>query len=290
MFVVPFAPGGGTDAFARPMAAQLDTQLGQRILIENKAGAGGTLGASYAAKQPADGYTFLIAATHHTIAPSIYPKLDYDIEKDFVPVIMLARPPHVVSVHPGKIQATTLKDFIAYAKANQVNYASAGAGTTHHLAGEFFNIQAGVKLNHVPYRGAAPAVIDTVAGHVSLLFAAYGSVSGQMQSGKLKALAVTSAKRISAAPQLPTVAEAALPGFDSTQWWGAYGPAGMNADIVNRLNRELNVILATADMRKRLSADGADPAGGTPADLAAHHKADFERWQKVIRDAGIKGE
>ena len=140
MFVVPFAPGGGTDAFARPLAAQLDSQLGQRVLIENKAGAGGTLGASYAVKQPADGYTFLIGAAHHTIAPSIYPKLDYDIEKDFVPVIMLARPPHVVTVNPGKIQAKTLKEFIAYTQKNQVNYGSAGAGTTHHLAGEFFNI------------------------------------------------------------------------------------------------------------------------------------------------------
>ena len=140
MFVVPFAPGGGTDAFARPLAAQLDSQLGQRVLIENKAGAGGTLGASYASKQAADGYTFLIGAAHHTIAPSIYPKLDYDIEKDFVPVIMLARPPHVVTVNPGKIQAKTLKEFIAYTQNNQVNYGSAGAGTTHHLAGEFFNI------------------------------------------------------------------------------------------------------------------------------------------------------
>jgi tripartite-type tricarboxylate transporter receptor subunit TctC len=150
MFVVPFAPGGGTDAFARPLAAQLDTLLGQRILIENKAGAGGTLGASYASKQAPDGYTFLIAATHHTIAPAIYPKLDYDIEKDFVPVIMLARPPHVVAVNPDQIQAKTLKDFIAYVKTKETNYASAGAGTTHHLAGEVFNIQAKVKLNHEP--------------------------------------------------------------------------------------------------------------------------------------------
>jgi tripartite-type tricarboxylate transporter receptor subunit TctC len=159
-----------------------------------------------------------------------------------------------------------------------------------HLTAALFMQQAGVNMLHVPYRGAAPAVIDTVAGHTSVLFAAFGSVVGQLQSGKLKALAVTSAKRISAAPQLPTVAEAALPGFDSTQWWGAYGPAGMSADIVNRLNRELNTILATADTRKRLAAEGADPAGGTPADLAAHHKADLERWAQVIREAGIKAE
>ena len=150
--------------------------------------------------------------------------------------------------------------------------------------------QAGIDMLHVPYKGAAPAVIDTVAGHVSVLFAAYPSVSGQAQAGKLRALAVTSAKRIAAAPKLPTVAEAALPGFESTQWWGLYGPAGMPAEIVTRLNRELNAILGSADTRKRLAADGAEPAGGSPAELAAYHKTDYERWQKVIRTAGIKGE
>ena len=150
--------------------------------------------------------------------------------------------------------------------------------------------QAGIDMLHVPYKGAAPAVIDTMAGQVAVLFAAYPSVSGQAQAGKLRALAVTSARRIAAAPKLPTVAEAALPGFESTQWWGLYGPAGMPVEIVTRINRELNAILGTADTRQRLAAEGAEPAGGSPADLASYHKADYERWQIVIRNAGIKGE
>ena len=250
MFVVPFAPGGGTDAFARPMAAQLDIQMGQRILIENRAGAGGTLGASYASKQPADGYTFLIAATHHTIAPSIYPKLDYDIETDFVPVIMLARPPHVVSVHPGKIQATTLKDFIAYAKANQVNYASAGAGTTHHLAGEFFNVQAGVKLNHVPYRGAGPAMQDLLAGHVPVMFDGLGTSGPQIAAGTLRGLAVAAPKRVPGLPNVPTSAEAGLPGYEVSTWYGIFARKGTPQEAIDRMTKEVKAAMQLPAMQQ----------------------------------------
>ena len=265
MFVVPFAPGGGTDAFARPMAAQLDIQMGQRILIENKAGAGGTLGASYASKQAADGYTFLIAATHHTIAPSIYPKLDYDIEKDFVPVIMLARPPHVVAVHPGKIQATTLKEFIAYAKANQVNYASAGAGTTHHLAGEFFNIQAGVKLNHVPYRGAGPAMQDLLAGHVPVMFDGLGTSGPQILAGTLRGLAVAAPKRVPGLPDVPTSAEAGLPGYEVSTWYGIFARKGTPQEAIDRMTKEVKTAMQLPAIKTAWEKNGSRTFRTSPA-------------------------
>jgi tripartite-type tricarboxylate transporter receptor subunit TctC len=209
----------------------------------------------------------------------------------FSPIILVGHAPNVLVVHPS-VPAKTVKELITIAKARPgaLAFASNGAGSLSHLTGALFMQRAGISMLHVPYKGAAPAVIETVAGHVSVLFAAYGSVSGQEHAGKLKALAVTSTRRIAAAPRLPTVAEAALPGFESTQWWGVYGPAGLAAGIVSRLNAELNQILRTADTQKRLAADGAEPAGGTPAELAAYHQADYEKWGKLIRDAGIKGE
>ena len=290
--IVPAPAGGALDVVARQFMQKLGETLGAQFVVDNRGGGNGSIGAETVARAPADGYTLLFASSSVlSINPHLGAKTAYHVLKSFAPVILIGYSPNVLVVHPS-LPVANVRQFIAIAKAKPgaLAFASNGAGSLSHLTGALFMQQAGVNLLHVPYRGAAPAVIDTVAGHVSVLFAAYGSVSGQMQSGKLKALAVTSAKRISAAPQLPTIAESGLPGFDSTQWWGAYGPAGMSADIVNRLNRELNVILVTADTRKRLATDGADPAGGTPANLAAHHKSDFERWQKVIQDAGIKGE
>lgn len=214
-FVVPFPAGGGTDAFARPLAAQLDTQLGQRIVIENRGGAGGTVGASYAAKQPGDGYTFFIGAAHHAIAPALYPKLDYDILKDFIPVGVISEPPQVIVVNP-KVPANTLQELIALAKAQpgKLNFASAGNGTTHHLAGELFLLLTGTKVTHVPYRGAGPAMQDLVAGHVQIMFDGFGSSAGQIAGNALRGLAVASAKRADAFPNLPTAAEAGLPGYE----------------------------------------------------------------------------
>jgi tripartite-type tricarboxylate transporter receptor subunit TctC len=185
-----------------------------------------------------------------------------------------------------------VKELIAVAKSKPgaLNFASNGAGTLSHLTGELFMQRAGIRMVHVPYKGAAPATVDTMAGNVTLLFAAFPSVSGQMRTGRLRALAVTSARRAALAPELPTIAEAALPGFESSQWWGLYGPAGLPVPIVNRLNAETNKVLKTADVVKRLAADGAEPTGGTPAQLAAYHKADFEKWAKVVKAAGIKPE
>lgn len=290
--IVPAPAGGALDVVARQFMQKLGETLGAQFIVDNRGGGNGAIGAELVSRAAADGYTLLFASSSVlSINPHLGAKTSYQVLKSFAPVILIGYSPNVLVVHPS-LPAANVKQLIAIAKANPgaLSFASNGTGSLSHLTGALFMQQAGVNMLHVPYRGAAPAVVDTVAGQVSMLFAAYGSVSGQMQSGKLKALAVTSAKRISAAPTLPTIAESALPGFDSTQWWGVYGPAGMSADIVNRLNRELNAILAAADTRKRLTADGADAAGGTPADLAAHHKADFERWQKVIQDAGIKGE
>jgi tripartite-type tricarboxylate transporter receptor subunit TctC len=287
-FVVPFAPGGGTDAFARPMAAQLDQQLGTRVLIENKAGAGGTLGASYASKQAADGYTFLIGAAHHTIAPSIYPKLDYDIEKDFIPVVMLARPPHVVAVHPGKVQAKTLKEFIAYTQHNQINYGSAGAGTTHHLAGEFFNMMAKTKLNHVPYRGAGPAMQDLLAGHVPVVFDGLGTSAPQIASGSLRGLAVTAAKRVTALPDVPTSAEAGLPGFEFSTWYGIFAKKGTPPEAIERLTKEVKAAMALPAIKAAWEKNGSDVPEISGAEFGKVVSADVARWRKVVNEAGIK--
>jgi tripartite-type tricarboxylate transporter receptor subunit TctC len=288
MFVVPFAPGGGTDAFARPLAVQLDSQLGQRVLIENKAGAGGTLGASYAFKQPADGYTFLIGAAHHTIAPSIYPKLDYDIEKDFVPVIMLARPPHVVTVNPGKVEAKTLKEFIEYTQKNQINYGSAGAGTTHHLAGEFFNTMAKTKLNHVPYRGAGPAMQDLLAGHVPVVFDGLGTSAPQIAGGTLRGLAITAPKRVPALPDVPTSAEAGLPGFEFSTWYGIFAKKGTPQEAIDRMTKEVKAAMALPALKTAWEKNGSDVPDVSGAEYAKLVSADVARWRKVVNDAGIK--
>jgi tripartite-type tricarboxylate transporter receptor subunit TctC len=288
MFVVPFAPGGGTDAYARPIAAQLDTQLGQRVLIENKAGAGGTLGATYAFKQPADGYTFLIGAAHHTIAPSIYPKLDYDIENDFVPVIMLARPPHVVVVNPEKIQAKTLKEFIEYTQKNQVNYGSAGAGTTHHLAGEFFNSMAKTKVNHVPYRGAGPLMQDLLAGHVPAAFDGLGTSAPQIAGGRLRGLAITAQKRVSALPDVPTAAEAGLPGFEFSTWYGIFARKGTPQEAIDRMTREVKIAMALPVIKAAWEKNGSDVPDVSGAEYAKLVSADVARWRKVVTEAGIK--
>ena len=288
MFVVPFAPGGGTDAFARPLAAQLDNQLGQRVLIENKAGAGGTLGATYAFKQPADGYTFFIGAAHHTIAPSIYPKLEYDIEKDFVPVIMLARPPHVVAVNPEKIQAKTLKEFITYTQQNKINYGSAGAGTTHHLAGEFFNSMAKTKLNHVPYRGAGPLMQDLLAGHVPVAFDGLGTSAPQISGGRLRGLAITAPKRVPALPDVPTSAEAGLPGFEFSTWYGILAKKGTPQEAIDRMIKEAKIAMASPAIKTAWEKNGSDVPDVSGAEYGKLISADVARWRKVVTEAGIK--
>jgi tripartite-type tricarboxylate transporter receptor subunit TctC len=291
--IVPFPPGGAADTFARLAAQKLTEAWGnkQQVVVDNRPGAGGIIGTEATAKSPPDGYTFEMVTIGHAVNPYMYSKLPYDTRTDLTPVAIIANVPSLVVVGPS-FPGKTLKDLLAAAraKANDIQYASSGIGTTSHVGAALMESMTGVDMLHVPYKGAAPAVIATVAGEVPVIFSAYPSVLGQVKAGKLRALAVTSARRIGAAPTIPTVAEAALPGFESTQWWGLYGPAALPVEIVARLNREMNAILVTADTRKRLAAEGAEPAGGAPADLAAYHKTDYARWEKVIRSAGIKGE
>ena len=289
-FIVPFAAGGGTDAFARPLAAQLDTQLGKRVLIENRAGAGGTVGASAAAKAAPDGYTFFVGAAHHAIAPSLYPKLDYDFEKDFIAVALIARPPQVVVVNPDKIAAKTLKEFIDYLHANpgKVNYGSAGAGTTHHLAGELFKLLTKTNIQHVPYRGAGPAMQDLIAGHVPVVFDGLGSSAAPVRAGQLRALAVAAPKRVPAFPELPTAAEAGLSGYEVSTWYGLFAPKGTPPAIIERMTKELRTALLTAQTKEAWERNGSDVPDVTGAAFAKMVSSEVERWRKVVNDANVK--
>lgn len=290
IFVVPFAAGGGTDAFARPVAAQLDGQLGQRVLIENRAGAGGTVGASQASKAAPDGYTFFVGAAHHTIAPSLYPNLDYDIEKDFIPVAMLARPPQVVVVNPDKVAAKTLSEFIDFARANpgKLNYASAGAGTTHHLAGELFKIVTKTNILHVPYRGAGPAIQDLLAGHIPLMFDGLGTSAPQIKGGQLRALAVAAPKRVSAFPDLPTTSEAGLPGYEVSTWYGVFAPKNTPPAIVERMAKELKTALQTPAIKEAWERNGSDVPDVAGAEFGKMVSSEVVRWRKVVTEAGVK--
>jgi tripartite-type tricarboxylate transporter receptor subunit TctC len=289
-FIVPFAAGGGTDAFARPLAAQLDTQLGKRVLIENRAGAGGTVGASAASKAAPDGYTFFMGAAHHAIAPSLYPNLDYNIEKDFIAVALIARPPQVVVVNPDKVAAKTLAEFIAYTKANpgKLNYGSAGAGTTHHLAGELFKILTKTNIQHVPYRGAGPAMQDLIAGHVPVVFDGLGSSAAPVRAGQLRALAVAAPKRVPAFPDLPTAAEAGLAGYEVSTWYGLFAPKNTPPNIVAQMTKELQTAMQTPTVKEAWERNGSDVPDVTGAEFAKLVTAEVERWRKVVTEANVK--
>ena len=290
--VVPFPPGGAADIVGRAITQKLTDALGKSFLVDNRSGAGGVLGADLAAHAAPDGYTLLFASSSSlSVSPHIMSKPPYDPLRDFAPVVLIGHTPNLLVTH-FSVPAKSVRQLIALAKARpgELVFASNGTGSLGHLTMELFMQRAGIKMLHVPYRGGAPAMIDTVAGNTSVLFAAFSTVYAQVRAGKLRALAVTSARRIQAAPELPTVAEAALPGFESTQWWGIYGPAGLPAGIVGKLNEQVNKILGNADIRQRLAADATEPLGGSPADLAAYLKADYERWGKVVRDAGIRPE
>lgn len=290
VFVVPFAAGGGTDAFARPLAAQLDTQLGTRVLIENRAGAGGTVGASQASKAAPDGYTFFVGAAHHAIAPSLYPNLDYDFEKDFVPVALIARPPQVIVVNPDKVAAKTLAEFVDYIRANpdKLAYGSAGAGTTHHLAGELFKILTKTRILHVPYRGAGPAMQDLVAGHVPLVFDGLGSSAAQIRGGQLRALAVAAPKRVPAFPDVPTAAEAGVPGFEVSTWYGVFAPKNTPPAIVERMTKELQTALNTPTIKDAWERNGTDVPAVSGKEFGVMVSSEVARWKKVVTEAGIK--
>lgn len=288
-FVNPFAAGGGTDAFARPLGAELTKQLGQSVIIDNKGGAGGTLGAGVAARAAKDGYTFFVGAVHHTIAPAIYPKLTYDLEKDFEPIAVIAMVPHVVAVNPAKVQAKSLKELIEFAKANpgKLSFGSAGNGTSHHLTGELFKGLTGTDLQHVPYKGAGPMMQDLLGGQIDLAFDGLGTSASQIKAGKLVGLAVATKERSPAIPDVPTATEAGLAGLEASAWYGVWAVAGTPKEIKDKMAAEIAKALQADAIKGVWAAQGATvgPAG---ADMVAFIKSQIDSWGKVAKAANVK--
>jgi tripartite-type tricarboxylate transporter receptor subunit TctC len=289
-FIVPFPAGGGTDTFARPFAAALEAQLGQRIIIDNRGGAGGTVGASAAAKLEPNGYNFFVGAAHHTIAPGLYPKLDYNLETDFIPIGIIAQPPQVIVVNPAKIPARTLPELVAFLKANPttINYASAGNGTTHHLAGELFKLSTGTQITHVPYRGAGPAMQDLLAGHVQIMFDGLGTSASQINGKALHAIALAAPARSPTIPDVPTTGEGGLPSYQVSTWYALWAPKGTPPAIIERMTKELKTVLATADTKDKWAKSGSDVPTLTGAEFGKFITAEIARWGKVVKDANIK--
>jgi len=288
--VAGFPPGGISDILARVVGARLGELLGQPVIVENRAGAGGTIGADLVAKSAADGYTlFLGVNATQSIAPSLYPKLPYNPATDFAPITIAAVTPVLLVAHPS-LPVKNVKDLIAIARAQpgQLNYASTGTGALPHLTTELFSLRAGVKMNHVPYKGGAPAMLDLVAGQVSLMFDNIPTAIAQVRAGKVRALAVAQAKRTPAAPDIPTMAEAGFPGFEVTSWQGFLAPAGTPVAVVNRLNADIVKVLGLPDVRERLTAQGIEIRTSTPAEFAAIIRTDAEVWAKVVKATGTR--
>ena len=289
--IVPFPAGGGTDAFARPLASELSQRLGKTFVVDNRGGAGGTLGASIAARAPSDGYTLFLGAVHHAIAPAVYPDLTYNLEKDFQPIAVVAIVPQVVVVNPSRVKATTLKELISQAKASpgSMTYGSAGSGTSHHLAGELFKILAQVDIQHVPYKGAGPALQDLVGGQIDMMFDGLGSSARYIKSGRIRALAVAAKSRSEALPEVPTAAESGLD-YEVSTWYALWARAGTPKPVVDRLVAEVGQTLASEPIKAAWASQGASPGPLTPAEMARFVSAEIARWGKVAKDANIKVE
>ncbi len=291
--VVPFPAGGATDILARAVAQKLTETTGQSVVVDNRPGAGGNIGAELVAKSPPDGYTLLMGTVGtHAINPSLYPKMPYDHVKDFAPVILVAGVPNVLVVNPS-LPVNSVQELIAYGKANpgKLNFASSGAGTSIHLSGELFKTMTGVQMTHVPYKGSSPALTDLIGGQVQLMFDNLPPSLPHIKAGKLRALAVTSAQRALALPDVPTVAEAGLPGFEASSWFGLLAPAGTPKDAIAKINGEVAKWLATPEAKEKLASQGAIVAPGlAPEDFAQHIAAETAKWQKVVKDSGAKVE
>jgi tripartite-type tricarboxylate transporter receptor subunit TctC len=286
--IVPFPAGGGTDAFARPLTAQLSKQLGKQFVIDNRGGAGGTLGASLASKAAPDGYTVFIGGAHHAIAPSFYKKLDYDIEKDFIPVTVIAQPPQVIVVNPSRVHANTLQELLDYVRKNpgKLNYGSAGNGSSHHLAGELFKLQTKTFITHIPYKGAGPALSDLIAGQVDMMFDGLGSSAQHIRAGRIKALAVASAKRSPAFPNVPTAAEAGVPNYEVSTWYAMWVPKGTPKEIVDRLYIETEKALNTPDLKQVWISNGSETPQFTQEQFAQFQRSEIRRWAQVVQASG----
>lgn len=290
--VVPFAPGGGNDVFARLLAQGLSTAWKQQVIVDNRPGAGGNIGSEQVAKAPADGYTLLLGHTGTlAINPSLYQKMGYDPQKDLAPIATIASAPLVLVVHPS-VNAQSVKDLIALARAQagQLNFASSGSGTGSHLAGELFNTMAGVKVTHVPYKGTGPAVTDLLGGQVQMMFSVIPTALPYVTARRLKALGVTGARPLASLPGVPTVAASGLPGFESTLSYGVLAPKGAPEPVIREIHAQTAKLLTAAAFKERLAAEGAEPLGGSSADFAALIRAETEKWRKVVQASGARAE
>jgi tripartite-type tricarboxylate transporter receptor subunit TctC len=289
-FILPFPPGGPTDILGRLISERLTAQLGQPVVTENRGGAGGNVGAEAAAKSAPDGYSIVLVAPSLAISPTLYAKLNYDPVKDLAPISLVATVPNVVvtqTAHPA-----TLREFVAAAKAKPggMNFGSGGSGTSNHLAGELFNILTGAKLTHIPYKGVNLAMQDVIAGRIDFVVIGVPAAAPHVRSGKLRALAVIAPQRLPALPEVPTVAEAGLPGFEVTTWYGILAPAGTPRPIIARLNAELVKAMHSTEMKERLAGIGTDPVTSTPEEFAAYIQAEIGKWGDVIRKANLRAD
>lgn len=287
--IVPFPAGGGTDTFARPLAQQLGTQLGQTVVVDNRGGAGGTLGASIAAKAKNDGYTFFMGGAHHVVAPSLYKNLTYDIQKDFTPVALLAQPPQVVVINTAQLPVNTLQEFIEYARERpgEINFGTAGKGSTHHLAGELFAMQTGIKLVDVPYQGAGPMLAALIGKQVDLAFDGLGSSAGHIRAGSIKPLAMASSERSPSFPDVPTAAEAGVPNYEVSTWYALWAPAGTPQPIVDRMIKEVTKALNAPNIKKAWADNGSVIPTLTGAKFGEFVDSEVMRWGKVVKDSGV---
>lgn len=286
--VVPLSPGGFADTPTRMLAPRLSEQLGRQFFVENKPGAGGTIGADFVAKSAPDGYTLLVTGTPHVISAHLYKKLPYDALRDFTHISLIASGPYALVVNPQKLPVSSVKELITAARAQpgKIDFASSGNGSAQHLVGALFNSMAGIDLNHVPYKGSGPAMQDLIAGQVGVSFAGVPNVLGHVRSGRLRALGVTTATRWSELPDVPTLAEAGVPGYEATLWLNVSGPAGMPADIVQRLNNEIAKALKDPEVQNNFRTGGVDAVWMGPQELNAFMRAEYEKWGKVVRDTG----
>src|SRR5687768_718210 len=288
MMVVPFPAGGGTDAFARPLAAQFAKQTGKQLVIENKGGAGGTVGASVAARASNDGYSLFMGAVHHTIAPSMYPKLDYDLEKDFVPLTLVARVPQVLVVNPRRVPTPDFKGFLELMRRSpgRYNYGSAGSRTSHHLAGELFKQQTKTFITHIPYRGAGPALQDLISGNVDMMFDGLGSSAAHIKGGRIKALMVSGTKRNGAMPDVPSAAEVGLPDYPVTTWYGLWAPKGTPADLQARIVDEVRKAVQSEELKAIWANQGAEFPDLSQQQFGAFINSEIKRWAAVVKASG----
>jgi len=287
--ILPYPPGGGSDTIARPFARKMAENTGQQVVVDNRGGAGGNIGMETAARAAPDGYTFVMGLTAQlAVNPGLYPKLPYDPIRDFEPVTLLANGAYLLVAHPS-LPASTMKDVIAISKKrpNEILYASSGNGSGAHLASELLNTMTGIKLKHVPYKGGGPALVDTISGQTQLLFATPIASAGHIEAGRLRAIAVSTTKRVSSMPNVPTVAESGVPGYDSGVWYGMLAPKGTPREIVSRLNEEFRKVLADPGIRSFLTKSGVDPEGSTPDELGKYMRSELAKWTKVIKTANI---